>query len=283
MENPAQDNSSNMAGTEGATSQPASTVTLESGMAGMLKSNEPGEEPTNNGSGDNSKGSETGTQTNDQGENKPAWTSQLLKEISGNADYMKRLTKFENISDLAKSYAELEGKLGNSLTKPGKDATAEEVNAFYEKLGKPKDANGYSVNDEQAGALKQLAYENNLTDEQLTGLYEGLKKIGLQSAENMQAARQRLLKETDEALHKEYGNKYSEKIALMQRGIKNYGGVELGTMLDNAGVLYHPAIVKLFIQLGELSAEAGTVSRGAGGGNDGYKTAAEGGYFHSNY
>ena len=283
MENPAQDNSSILAGTGAEKSQPAATVTLETGMAGMLKSNEPGEEPTNNDSGDNSKGSETGTQTKDQGENKPAWTSQLLKEISGNADYMKRLNKFENISDLAKSYAELEGKLGNSLVKPGKDATAEEVNAFYEKLGKPKDVNGYSINDEEAGVLKQLAYDNNLTDEQLKGVYEGLKNIGIKSAENLQAARQRLLRETDEALHKEYGNKYSEKIALMQRGIKNYGGVELGTMLDNAGVLYHPAIVKLFIQLGEMSAEAGTVSRGAGGGNDGYKTAAEGGHFTSKY
>lgn len=279
-QNPSQGNSSQAEGTGSAISQPAQNVTLVQGMAGLLGSNEPGGEPANTDSGDNPNGGENNKPT----ETKiPAWTSQLSKEISDNADTMKQLSKFNNISDLAKSYAELEGKIGNSLIRPRKDAKAEEINAFYEKLGKPKDVSGYTLQDENAADLKQLAFENNLTDEQLNGIYEGLKNAGNKSVADLNAARERLLKETDEALHKEYGGKYSEKIALMQRGIQKYGGVELGKMLDNAGLLYHPAVVKLFIQLGEQSAEAGSTSRGAGGGNDEYKTAAEGGYFHSSY
>lgn len=280
VQNPSQGNSTQQEGTGSANSQPAQNVTLSQGMAGLLGSNEPGGEPANKNGGDNPNGGENNKPTETK---VPAWTSQLSKEISDNADTMKQLAKFNNISDLAKSYAELEGKIGASIIKPGKDAKAEEISAFYEKLGKPKDVNGYSLQDENAADLKQLAFDNNLTDEQLKGIYEGLKNAGLKTVEDMNAARQQMLKETDEALHKEYGAKYSEKIALIQRGIQKYGGVELGKMLDNAGLLYHPAVVKLFIQLGEQSAEAGSTSRGAGGGNDDYKTAAEGGYFHSSY
>lgn len=279
MENPAQGNSLGSVEAEVSNSQPDTTTSLENGMAGMLGSNEPGEEPTNNG--DNSKGNENGTQT--ESEKNPAWTSQLAKEVSANADLMKRLTKFNNISDLAKSYAELEGKIGNSLVKPGKDASADEVNAFYEKLGRPKDASGYSLNEPNTEALKELAFKFNLTDDQLKGIHEGLNNLGKQFIENAKANQQRLLKTTDEMLHKEYGNKYSEKIAFMQRGIQNYGGKDLGNALTQAGLLYHPAIVKLFITLGEQSAEAGTVSRGAGGSDNGYKTAAEGGHFSSKF
>lgn len=280
VQNPSQGNSLEEAVTGALNSQPDATATLESAMAGMSGSNEPGEEPST--SGDKSNGSENNTQTDQQAE-KPAWTSQLTKEVGENADFMKRLTKFSNISDLAKSYAELEGKIGNSLIKPGKDAKAEEINAFYEKLGRPKDATGYTLKEPNSEALKELAFKMNLTDEQLTGLSEGLNSMGKKFIEDVQANQQRLLKSTDEMLHKEYGSKYSEKIAFMQRGIQTYGGKELGNALSQAGILYHPSIVRLFIQLGEQSAEAGTVSRGAGGGDNGYKTAAEGGHFSSKY
>lgn len=279
VQNPATGNSLESVGTSAANSQPDANVSLESGMAGMLSS-EPASKPGES-AGDTGKGSENNTQT--ETEKNPAWTSQLAKDISGNADIMKRLTKFTNISDLAKSYAELEGKIGNSIVKPGKDATAEETSAFYEKLGRPKDASGYSLKEPETEAIRELAFKNNLTDEQCTALYKGLHEMGEKALESAKENQARLLKSTDEALHKEYGDKYSEKIAFMKRGIQNYGGAELGAALNNAGILYHPSIVKLFIQLGEQSAEAGTVSRGAGGGDNGYKTAAEGGYFSSKY
>ena len=279
VQNPIQGNSTGQEGAPAANSQPAAGATLAEAMAGMQGSNEPQTKPTENVTGDTGNGSENSTPT----EKTPAWTSQLLKDISGNADYMKRLSKFENISDLAKSYAELEGKIGNSIVKPEKDAKPEEISAFYERLGKPKDVSGYSLSEKNTDELKALAFENNLTDEQLNGIYAGLQKALERNQMDVAAQQQRLLAETDAALHKEYGNKYAEKIAFMQRGIQTYGGKELGTMLSDAGLLYHPAIVKLFITLGEQSAEAGTVSRGAGGGNDGYKTAAEGGHFSSKY
>lgn len=276
-QNPETGNSLESAGSGSANSQPGATATLANVMAGVDGSNEPGAEPTNT-SGDKATGSENNAQT----ENNPAWISQLGKEVSGNADLMKRLTKFTNISELAKSYAELEGKIGASIVKPGKDATDEEISAFYEKLGRPKDANSYSVNDEKSQFLREIAFANGITDKQFSGLVEGLNKFGEQYAQNVKTQQAQLLKSTDEALHKEYGDKYSEKVALMQQGLRTYGGKEIGTVLTNAGILYHPAIVKLFIALGEQSAEAGTVNRGASG-NNSYRTNAEGGIFETGY
>lgn len=277
-QNPATGNSQTTEGSAAANSQPAANATLESAMASMVESNEPGAEPTNNG--EKAKGSENTTQTDNA--EKPAWTSQLQKEVSDNADLMKRLNKFTNISDLAKSYAELEGKIGNSIVKPGKDATEAELNDFYEKLGRPKDANGYSVNDEKSQFLREIAFANGITDKQFSGLVDGLNKFGEQFTQNVKAQQAQMLKATDEAMHKEYGNKYSEKVAFMQQGIRAYGGKELGQVLSNAGLLYHPAIVKLFISLGEQNAEASTVNRGASG-TPNYKSNAEGGIFETGY
>ena len=101
----------------------------------------------------------------------PAWFSQLHGDILNNKDATEKLVKFGKISDLAQSYLELEGKLGNTLVKPGKEASNEEINAFYKALGKPETAEKYSIEGANADLFKNLAFKNNLTDDQAKALY----------------------------------------------------------------------------------------------------------------
>lgn len=246
--------------------------TSVSEIMGKMTNAQPETEP--GATGDNADGSDNGQQTVEL----PAWTSQLNDDLRNNADVMKQLSKFGKISDLAKGYSELEGKLGKAIVKPGKDASEEELNNFYKQLGKPATADKYSITEEGSEPFKELAYKHNLSDEQAKGFYEAFKEIGKNALAQQQAIKAATAKATDDALRAEYGQNYEAKIKMLQRGVNTYGGPALGQKLQQTGLLFDIDVVKMFIGLGEQSAEAGTVARTTQGDN-GYKSIADGGMF----
>lgn len=227
------------------------------------------------GNGEKTEGNETVTESKVY----PTWTSQLPESLRSDEKIMAQLSKFEKIGDLANSYSELEKKLGKSVVTPGKDASEEEINSFYQKLGMPTSADGYSIEGENTDDYKKIAFDAKLTKSQAETLFKSLTEYGQKQYELQKESRERQLRETDEMLHKEYGNRYSEKINLLKRGVEMYGGKELGELLQNAGIFYNPQIVKLFIQLGEESAESGMSNKGIGGKSDRYTPTSEGGSF----
>lgn len=68
----------------------------------------------------------------DEGKTAPTWISGLPEDLRTH----KSIEKFkdQDVSVLAKSYIELEKFRGNSISCPGVNATAEEKNAFFQKL-----------------------------------------------------------------------------------------------------------------------------------------------------
>lgn len=252
--------------------KPVETPALENIMGNMTGEKKPEAEPGNANAGEKAEGS------TDNGQELPAWTEQLPAELK-TADFLKTFSKFKKVGDLAKSYSELEKKNGKSIAIPGDDASEEEKAAFYEKLGRLKNADEYKVPDEKLEYFKALAYENNLSQQQLDNIMKAVAQNGLKMLENNAEMQKRQAAATDAQLRKEYGSAYPEKIELLQRGIRDYGGNELGAKLQQSGLLYDPQIVKMFIALGEQNAEAGSVSKGAGGGRNEYKSTSEGGMF----
>ena len=216
--------------------------------------------------GDSGKGSET---------QHPAWMSQI-GDITKDAAKAEKLSKFAKLSDLANAYMELEGKQGNALVKPGDDASDEEREAFYKALGKPESADKYSIEGDQAELFRQMAYKNNLTDDQAKALYAAVKEAGENELAKMQANYQQQAKATQEALQSEYGKDYPKKIEMLKRGVNTYGGKEVAEKLQQAGLLADVNIVKMFILLGEQSAEAGAPNHSEK--TDGYKSIQQGGH-----
>ena len=243
-------------------------------MSGMSAA-KPGTEPTNNG-GDAGQGKSEPDNGHGAEVQRPAWMSQIgdIAKDEGAAD---KLGKFEKIGDLAKSYLELEGKLGSSIVKPGENASAEEIEAFYKSLGKPETADGYGIKGEEAKLFREIAYNNNLTDEQAKAMFASLQEIGKNAAQQQKQAFEAMSKTTQKELEEEYGNQYPAKIEMLKRGIKNYGGETLGAKLQQAGLLADKDVVKLFILLGEQSSEAGTQTKTQGTA-DAYKSIANGGH-----
>ena len=266
---PLQDNPQATAGSSGSTEPSSLTDVMEKAFP-----SQPKDEPSSGG--DKDAGTKGGATTSQQ--DLPSWMQQLDGDIRANAEQVKQLSKFQKIGDLAKSYSALEQKLGRSVVQPGKDATPEEIQAFYEKLGKPKEAAKYGIDDKDADSFKALAFRHNLTDEQAKGVWSELKGAAQGELERQRADMAQHVKDVDAKLHQEYGSRYGEKMSLLERGIRTFAGAEVGARLRETGLLFDEGIVKMFIQLGELSSEGGTYVKGSSGGKR-YKSTADGGSF----
>ena len=243
-------------------------------MGGMSEPAEPGTEPAK--SGDNGQGKENGDGSSTQQNPLPAWTSQIGDVLKDEAA-KEKLSKFGKLSDLAKSYLELEAKTGNSIFKPGEDASDEEREAFYKALGKPESADKYSIKGDEGKAFRELAFKANLTDDQAKAVYASMQEISKNVQAQAKANFDAQAKQTQADLLAEYGKDYSVKIKMLERGIENYGGKAVGSKLMNAGLLADKDIVKMFILLGEQSAEAGAPTK-TGAKPDSYKSIADGGH-----
>ena len=83
----------------------------------------------------------------------------------------------------------------------------------------------------------------------------------------------------EKVMNEKYGAKYNKKLKLLETGINTYGGNELGSLLQQSGLLFEPVIADLFINLGERASENQSYVKGTGGGIDTYVSTADGGTF----
>ena len=249
-------------------------------MGGMSDSAKPETKPDEN-KGDAGQGKSD----NDTGKGSevqhPAWMNQINSELIKDAEKAGKLSKFEKLSDLASAYIEAEGKLGSSIVKPGENASDEERRAFYKALGVPDAADKYSIegDGDDVKMFREMAFKNNLTDEQAKAFYKSLQEVGNNAIAAQKAAFAQQAQDTQAALQKEYGKDYQTKIEMLKRGVATYGGEKMGAKLQQAGLLGDYDVVKMFILLGEQSSEAGSPGNTKGKAN-GYKTTAEGGTFN---
>ncbi len=256
--------------TAGETANDISTI-----MGGMSDSAKPESKPDGN-TGDAGQGKSD----NDTGKGSevqhPAWMNQINSELMGDAEKAGKLSKFEKLSDLASAYLDAEGKLGNSLVKPGENSTDEERKAFYKALGVPDAADKYSIEGDDAKMFREMAFKNNLTDEQAKAIFASLQDVGKNALEAQKQAFAQQAHDTQAALQKEYGKDYQTKIEMLKRGVATYGGEKLGAKLQQAGLLGDYDVIKMFILLGEQSSEAGSpgITKGKA---ESYKSIAEGG------
>jgi hypothetical protein len=191
------------------------------------------------------------------GSERPGWMDQLKGDLKDSDS----LRKFESASDLAKSYVELEGKLGNAVTL-SEEPTEEELSRVRSLLGVPENEEGYdfsdvdlpegfTLNDVAKEDLSKFAKSNDMTVTQAKAV---LQRMADREAAAVKEAR-RVIKENREkaetALRKELGADYDKVLKGGQRLVQEYGDEELAQQLKETGFGNSPAMVKF---LGNVSA-----------------------------
>lgn len=171
-------------------------------------------------------------------------TENLSEELVSN----ESLSKFNDVNGLAKSYLEVESKIGSmtqehetQLSKmvelPGEDADENARRTFATKLGCPEKPEGYSdisiegvPKDEQDSEtvklIKGVCHKVGVSDEQYKAVMEQVVKQQLVSLDAFVKQDKAAEDKAVSDLTHEWGGetKYKEKVELGRRLVKHYGG-----------------------------------------------------------
>lgn len=180
-----------------------------------------------------------------------------------------------NINELLKSYDSSQRYIGGAVKIPQEGASAEEVSAFYSKLGRPESADKYTfkppadvnidgVTSQHFKSFASKAFELGLTDRQLSGVMEGWTKIVDQLTEDSARARSEIAENSKKVLSApdEWGDrfdgKYKATISLIEKlGVKPH--------LEAAGILNSVEVLKAFNSIVEGGRETALKGNAAGG------------------
>ena len=190
------------------------------------------------------------------------WRSGIDQELQGDPS----LADIKDINGLAKSYVNAQKMVGaDKIVLPGADASPDEMNEFYNRLGRPEKyefdkvdlPEGFEHSEPMDTAMKQLMHETGLTNAQANKLYSGyLQYLGNEYKEAM-GNNDQIRAEWSTQLKKDLGKAFDESVDLSQRAAKELGGDELLKWFDETGQGDNPMFVKLFAKVGKMMSEAG--------------------------
>lgn len=182
----------------------------------------------------------------------PGTGGSIVDQLSdGELAQSESLTKFRDLDSLAKSYTELEKKLGQQ----GSQGSVPEDPSKYKLPELAEDAT-FTPNEEFTEAFKQKSHELGLSDEQVKNLYSWyVEGVGEPEIQAQQDKAEQFRKQSEEQLRKDFGNSYNERMKAAQVAVGQFGGDELKQVLDQTGLGNHPAVVKAFAEMGKQLSE----------------------------
>lgn len=183
----------------------------------------------------------------------PGWTEHLPGDLK-NPETLERFSKFEKLGDFAKAYMESEGRLERAIEVPTEGATQEQVQAFREKLGIPKTPAEYNLKEvevpeivREPGAeewFSEVAHKANLTKGQTKLVYQAMFESAKSALDKHEGQRKEKLESATNELRKEMGEKFDETVARCRKIVKEVGGQEFASYLDESGLSNDPRMVK---------------------------------------
>ena len=198
------------------------------------------------------------------------WKASLSEEVRSD----KSLENIKDIEGLAKSYVHAQKMVGSDkIPVPNKYATDKDWDAVYEKLGRPKSADGYKYDlpqDKQVdeASLKEFsnqAHKLGLLPTQANGVvkfYNEMTAKSIQDADSKAlAARENSTKE----LKQEWGQAFDQKINQAATLAKSVGATELfdTNLADGTKLGDHPVMIKAFAELANKMGED-TITQASG-------------------
>lgn len=186
--------------------------------------------------------------------------SQLDKETAGNKDVMERVKDFKSVSDLAKGYSELRGKMDRSLLIPDQDSTDDEVRDYFRKLGVPENEQGYNLTDadykpEAIKDLKeqfrsQVLYRNGLTKVQGEKVWEAalnmLREERDRGIKVFEDAKKNFNERHEALLQKDFPIASDRKAAMnedISYASEFLAETGLGKFFKDLGLVYNPDVI----------------------------------------
>jgi hypothetical protein len=197
------------------------------------------------------------------------WKMALPKELQ-DSDTLKPIT---NIEALAKSYINAQKLVGaDKIPVPSKHATDEDWRAVFNKLGLPQDMKEYSVtrpkdatfDDQFVGQFKEAAFKAGVLPKQAQSLVDWFNQANHKVAGEMSTKQAEKVAAEIGSLKTEWGDAFTHKVGHANKILKEFGGKELESYLQETGLANDVRLVKLLSKVGEkYYAEDAIVGAGA--------------------
>lgn len=187
--------------------------------------------------------------------------------------------KFKDVNGLFKSYKDLEKLVGREkLPVPPENATKEDWELVYSRLGRPDNPEGYEIADEiknkvppelhdeqEEKAFKQKAYELGLNKEQYKNLMDWYYTEQGEKLGKMQQTQEKSKKEAETQLRKDWGKAFDSKLEKARQVLNNSeSGEELAQVLKEKGLNNNPAMIKFLAEQGDKMSEDTISGKGKG-------------------
>jgi predicted lactoylglutathione lyase len=166
-----------------------------------------------------------------------------------------------NTANLLKSYVMTKKKIGeNKVSIPGENATEEEINEFYEKIGYKANPDEYQIEKQEEDVLqedflnkfKDFAHKNKVPVKTANEMANFLREVSKEGVEQQQQLQQKQIAEQVDGLKQEWGKAFDYKVGLAKRVLNEVVKDEavLEAMQDPS-IGSNPAIIKTLSKIGE--------------------------------
>lgn len=202
------------------------------------------------------------------------WKTSIPEDLQNDPS----LADIQDVASLAKGYVHAQHMIGSDkVSIPSREASQEEMDTFYNKLGRPESVDGYEAPKEN---MPDVPFDNELQ----TQFFEEAHRIGLNKqqagalirwqAEQAQSgieastvASEMALEKAQESMRQEFGKAYDEKMNMAKNAALEFGGEDLMNLLDSTGLGNEPAVIKAFANIGKAIMNDEIVG---GGGRQGF-------------
>ena len=190
------------------------------------------------------------------------WKANLSDEVRAD----KSLENIKDIEGLAKSYVHAQKLVGaDKIPVPNKYATDKDWDAVYEKLGRPKSADGYKFDLPQDKKVDEVSLKEFSTQAHKLGLLPGqaqgmVKFYNEMTAKSLQDADGKALaarEASEKTLKQEFGQAYDQKVTQAATLAKSVGATDIlnRNLEDGTKLGDHPDMIKVFAQLASKMGE----------------------------
>lgn len=215
-----------------------------------------GQGATGDGNSDDGKKADPSGEPKDKGES-------ILDELPDDLKQTESLKKFKSKDDVVRSYVALEKKLGRSVELPQENASDEDYNKLFDKLGRPKDPDGYKLgevlsNEALAKRIAAKAHAVGVIPKQAKALaaelaqYEAdIKAAAIAETAKAEEARVAARTEAQKKLEAKYGDQYGRAVGVANAAFSRLFSDELQKEIADKGLASHPEFVEALIRVGK--------------------------------
>lgn len=178
------------------------------------------------------------------------------------------LKTFKTSGDLAKSWVEAQKLIGrDKIPVPGENATKEDWDMVFDRLGRPKTAEEYKLpevklpdgfpmpKDEFFKELRSKAHELGVLPAQLNGLYEWFMANEANQFNQFNTEREAAQTQAETALRKAWGKAFEQNYAIAEQAVNKYGTEKFIEKLKLTGLNNDPDMIEFIANMAKNFSE----------------------------